>query len=128
MHTVSFTPRPLTPRLPRKLGELHEQVWTLWKISLPLLGIEARFLGSPGNNLLTILTELSRLQNESGIRYKDALRDIISVCVIRPPPLWSSSQSSWLQVQRTRVRFPALPYFLRSSGYRTGTTQPREYN
>jgi hypothetical protein len=27
-----------------------------------------------------------------------------------------------------RVRFPALPYFLRSSGSGTGSTQPREYN
>jgi hypothetical protein len=24
------------------------------------------------------------------------------------PPLWSSGQSSWLQIQRSRVRFPAL--------------------
>jgi hypothetical protein len=32
------------------------------------------------------------------------------------PPLWSSGQSSWLQIQRSRVRFPALPDFLRSSG------------
>jgi hypothetical protein len=32
------------------------------------------------------------------------------------PPLWSSSQSSWLQIQRSRVRFPALPDFVRSSG------------
>jgi hypothetical protein len=32
------------------------------------------------------------------------------------PPLWSSGQSSWLQIQRSRVRFTALPDFLRSSG------------
>jgi hypothetical protein len=25
------------------------------------------------------------------------------------PPLWSSGQSFWLQIQRSRVRFPALP-------------------
>jgi hypothetical protein len=44
------------------------------------------------------------------------------------PPLWSSGQSSWLQAQRTRVRFPALPDVLRSSGSGTGSTQPREDN
>jgi hypothetical protein len=44
------------------------------------------------------------------------------------PPLWSSGQSSWLQIQRSRVRFPALPDFLRSSGSGTGSTQPREDN
>jgi hypothetical protein len=42
------------------------------------------------------------------------------------PPLWSSSQSFWLHIQRSRVRFPALPNFLSSSGSRTGSTQPRE--
>jgi hypothetical protein len=44
------------------------------------------------------------------------------------PPLWSSSHSSWLQIQRSRIRFPALPDFLRSSGPGPGSTQPREYN
>jgi hypothetical protein len=43
-------------------------------------------------------------------------------------PLCSSGQSSWLQIQRPRVRFPGLPDFLRSSGSGTGSTQPREYN
>ena len=44
------------------------------------------------------------------------------------PPLWSSGQSYWLQIQRSRVRFPALPDFLSSSGSGTGSTQPREVN
>jgi hypothetical protein len=44
------------------------------------------------------------------------------------PPLWSSGQSSWLQILRSRVRFPALPDFLRSSGSGTGSTQTREDN
>jgi hypothetical protein len=43
------------------------------------------------------------------------------------PPLWSSDQSSWLQIQRSRVRLLVLPDFL-SSGSGTGSTQPREYN
>jgi hypothetical protein len=44
------------------------------------------------------------------------------------PPLWSSGQSFWLQVQRSRVRFLAIPDFLRSSGAGRGSTQPREDN
>jgi hypothetical protein len=44
------------------------------------------------------------------------------------PPLWSSGQSFWLQIQRSWVRFPALPDFLRSSRSGTGSTQPREDN
>ena len=43
-------------------------------------------------------------------------------------PLWSSGQSLWLQIQRSRVRFTALPDFLSSSGSGTGSTQPREVN
>jgi hypothetical protein len=36
--------------------------------------------------------------------------------------------SSWLQIHpQIRVRIPALPDFLRSTGSGTGPTQPREY-
>jgi hypothetical protein len=42
----------------------------------------------------------------------------------RGPPLWSSGHSSGLLIQRSRVRFPALPDFLNSSGSGTGSTQP----
>ena len=50
-------------------------------------------------------------------------------CIINTwPPLWSSGQSFWLQIQRFRVRFPALPDFLSSSGSGTGSNQPREVN
>jgi hypothetical protein len=52
-------------------------------------------------------------------------RDAVS---FEGPPLWSGGQSSWLEIQRSRVRFPALPDFLRSSGSGTGSTQPREDN
>ena len=48
--------------------------------------------------------------------------------VCMTPPLWSSGQSFWLQIQRSRVRFAALPDFLSSSGSGTGSTQPREVN
>jgi hypothetical protein len=44
------------------------------------------------------------------------------------PPLSSSGQSSWLHIQTSRIRFPAIRDFLRSSGSGTGSPQPREYN
>jgi hypothetical protein len=33
------------------------------------------------------------------------------------------SESSWIQIQRSRVRFPALPHFLRTSWSATGSTK-----
>jgi hypothetical protein len=44
------------------------------------------------------------------------------------PPLWSSGQRFWLQVHRSRIRFPALPDFLRSRGSGSGSSQPCEDN
>jgi hypothetical protein len=49
------------------------------------------------------------------------------LCLLRPL-LRSSGHSFWLQIQRSRVRFSALPDFLRSSESGTGSTQPRECN
>jgi hypothetical protein len=43
------------------------------------------------------------------------------------PPLWSSGQSSWPQIQRSGS-IPGATRFLRSNGSGTGSTQPREYN
>jgi hypothetical protein len=44
------------------------------------------------------------------------------------PPLWSSGQSSWLQIQRSRARFPVLPDFLRISVAGTWSAEPLEDN
>jgi len=57
----------------------------------------------------------------------DFLAIIYKLCHLKiGPPLWSSGQSFWLQIQRSRVRSPALPDFLSNSGSGTGSTQPRE--
>jgi hypothetical protein len=50
------------------------------------------------------------------------------ITLITRPPLWSSGQEFLATDPEARVRFPALPDFLRSSGSRTVSTQPREYN
>jgi hypothetical protein len=42
------------------------------------------------------------------------------------PPLWSSGQSSWLEIRRPG--FDSRHYHKKSSGSGTGFTQPREYN
>ena len=61
-----------------------------------------------------------------GIRYLAGVKVLSLLKRVQRLPLWSSGQSFWLQIQRFRVRSPALPDFLSSSGSGTGSTQPRE--
>jgi hypothetical protein len=61
---------------------------------------------------------------------------VLSICVrfsvVRKPICVPSYReriiSERIQIQRSWVRFPALPDFLRGSGSGTGSTQPREYS
>jgi hypothetical protein len=50
---------------------------------------------------------------------------VIIILVTASVVYWSEFQATDPEV---RVRFPELPDFLRSSGFGTGSTQPREYN
>jgi hypothetical protein len=55
-------------------------------------------------------------------------RDLVPVVQVA---VWDSNINEtrfWLQIQRSRVRSPALPDFLSSSGSGTRSTQPREVN
>ena len=70
-----------------------------------------------------ILQSMQHTQDDT--KERELLKCVVAV---KGPPLWSSGQSFWLQIQRSRVRFPALPDFLSSSGFGTGATQPREVN
>jgi hypothetical protein len=69
-----------------------------------------------------VLEHNGKIQTSGTYFFKETLRSakIYSVA--------STDQSSWLQIQISRDRFPALPDFLRSIGSETGSTQHREYN
>jgi hypothetical protein len=78
-----------------------------------------------------LLLVLSKGRDRVGVYFfspEGGNRLIQKHCVYRYlewPPLWSTGLLVyWLQIQRSRVRFPALPDFLRSSGFGTGSTQP----
>jgi hypothetical protein len=77
-----------------------------------------------------IINGMKILWNSGGNRHQIQQQAIsIYVFIYFPGPfLWFSGRSSWLYIQRSRVRFPALPVFLRSSGSWTGSNQPREDN
>jgi hypothetical protein len=73
------------------------------------------------HNLLNILVQTA---NKMGLQKKSPLNFALShkyvpfklhVYFLERPPLYSSGQSSWLQIQSSRVRFPALPDFSESS-------------
>jgi hypothetical protein len=61
------------------------------------------------------------------VRYELYIYIYIYICYVEEsrPPLWLEFLVTDPEVQ---VRFPALPDFLRSSRFGTGSIQPREYN
>ena len=89
------------------------------------------------NNLPLEIKNVAGNQNKFKIALKKLLhthftqlKSTLVNCELRTvsQDLWSSGQSFWLQIQRSRVRSPAPPDFLSSSGSGTGSTQPREVN
>jgi hypothetical protein len=58
--------------------------------------------------------------------YNFFLQNLFEFPVMRPP-LWSSGQSSWLQIRRPGFDSGHCQE-KKSSGSATGSTQPREYN
>jgi hypothetical protein len=79
------------------------------KKSIGVIGNRTRDL--PACSIVPQATTLPRVPSEwIGVKITDSYSG---------PPVWSSGQSFWLQIQMSRVRFPVLPDFLRSS--RSGT-------
>jgi hypothetical protein len=68
------------------------------------------------------------LSEHSAISFRSFLSNNGPLCLKLFTNLWSSGQSSSLEIQRSWVRFPALPDFLKGSGSGTGSNQPREDN
>jgi hypothetical protein len=134
------------------LGKLKKKIrWSHWESNTrPSLGLfvnpkcrqaPSAHLLQCGNHchVLLLLTVSSVKQLLTMAVYEVQIVMVSIVCVSNAshfsiaswhwwPPLWYSGQSSWLQIQRSRVWFLALLDFLRKRGSGTGSTQPREYN
>jgi hypothetical protein len=93
---------------------------------------------SPDLNIFERVSEVSEKFADRGCRVVSAtdssavnsvfLTGVATFSFILLWPLWSNGQSSWLQILRSRVRFPGLPDYLRNSGSGAGFTQPSEDN
>jgi hypothetical protein len=92
-------------------------LFTRWKVDSLVVRLECIFLKKENVHLTTCFG----LFGHHHVFIK-------CICYIKKtgPSLWSSGQTSWLQTQWSRVRFPALPDFLSSSGSGTGSTHSRE--
>jgi len=110
---IMFASSAVPLRVPAA-AQLLSSGWYRWRF----LGIEEYL-----EYLLDLLPQ-ARVKSMPEVLQFDSLD--LSCSVIFRPPLWSRGQSFWLQIQRSRVRSPALPDFLSSSGSETGSTQPRE--
>ena len=96
---------------------------TMWRMRIACRILKATSTHSENLMLLDFPLQQSLTESTLMLRYTY----IVSIVLLRPP-LWSSGQSFWLQIERSRVRFPSLPDFLSSSESGTGSTQPREVN
>ena len=118
---------------PLTLGRSIRYTWARCFTSFRLTPLALKYLhdfifAMHANNLSTLAAQF-HISALSGWGYRQWLRrviaadahhrqmlrsemwDVRTVVIVSRPPLWSSGQSFWLQIQRSRVRFPALPDF-----------------
>jgi hypothetical protein len=58
--------------------------------------------------------------------HRTRVRVLIFLTCVKRPPVWSIGQGFWLQVQRSRVRFPALSDFREVVGLERGPLSTTE--
>jgi hypothetical protein len=104
--SISYSPSPLP-----------SSSLTFWSAQLSVQGVD--WYGT-SNYVQTVLSEIF----EKKYIFSDF--KLFYSMMNHGPPLWSSGQSSWLQMQGSLVRFPGTTK--KSSWSGTGSTQPPEYN
>jgi hypothetical protein len=123
---VSFTLLPLYPRGNCARYLFHrapEFIYTLWIRQKSYFSWKSNPGPQPVNHRCSewATSRFAYVRMGLLITHRDQI--YIYFLITLRPPLWSSGQSFGLQIQSSRVRFSALPHFLRM-----GSTQPRENN
>ena len=101
---------PAAPCLTRKKYLKTARVFMLLKSRASLTCFRACFLPGRGKDLSTLPynTEFVAKYNYKTTHWHKII--LVNFC-FSWPPVWSSGQGIWLQIQRSRVWFPVLPDF-----------------
>jgi hypothetical protein len=113
---INISPPSSESKISRARNQRARQLKSYKHFSLNVIEIPYYKVSHSIYTAIKLFTRLSKIYIEIYILFFSSY--------LKGPSLWSSSQSTWLQTQRSRVRFPALPNFLSSSGSGTGSTQP----
>jgi hypothetical protein len=109
---------------PQNCQLFHHPITMTLKVALQRANVLYSILLTPNGSLvhMTVQSLYSTLKMET-VRSSEK---IIKIYQTTLRPLWSSGQSSWLQIRRPGFDFRY--YQKKYSGSGTGSTQPREYN
>jgi hypothetical protein len=125
LHGVVLTELSTGTTLPFTIAWISDLAQELVAVSMPASHLRFVYSADNKSDGIPVCSHVwwPRVENNSRVSILNIWCYLETLGRIR-----SSGQSSWLRIQRSRVRFQELLNFLRSSGSGTGSTQPREDN
>jgi hypothetical protein len=132
LKALIYHPRFLRLHIPREMALLVPSSTYMTVVTWPVTALTATYMTVVTWKVTALTATFSVFHKPILVMRRnntDALWMTISInksFYISWPPLWSSGQSSWLQIRR--LGFDSRHYQKKINGSGTGSTQPREYN